>query len=53
MIRRTSWHYYRHDQTDIAAQVARWMAAELGWDESRIDAEMMQYCKHREPQICG
>jgi glycerol-3-phosphate dehydrogenase len=53
MIRRTSWHYYRHDQADVAAQVARWMATELGWDESRIDAEMMQYCKHREPQTCS
>jgi glycerol-3-phosphate dehydrogenase len=43
MIRRTSWRHYRHDHTEVAYRVAQWMAAELGWDEARIEAEITQY----------
>jgi glycerol-3-phosphate dehydrogenase len=43
MIRRTSWRHYRHDQLAVAAQVARWMAGELAWDEARQTAELERY----------
>jgi glycerol-3-phosphate dehydrogenase len=49
MLRRTSWHYYRHDGADVAVRIARWMANELGWDEHRIETELAQYNKQREP----
>lgn len=43
MIRRTSWRHYRHDHMEVAGRAARWMAAELGWDESRIQSEIAGY----------
>lgn len=43
MLRRTSWHYYRHDAAEIAAQVAGWMAALLGWGQSQREAELARY----------
>lgn len=43
MIRRTSWRHYRHDHADVAARAARWMAAELGWDESETQTELDNY----------
>jgi glycerol-3-phosphate dehydrogenase len=43
MIRRTSWRYYHRDHQRIAEEVANWMAAELGWDEERRDAELLNY----------
>ena len=43
MIRRTSWHYYHADRAAIARQVACWMAAELGWDDVRKQAEIDRY----------
>jgi glycerol-3-phosphate dehydrogenase len=49
MTRRTSWRHYRHDQAEVAAHVSRWMAAELNWDESRIETELTQYKQQREP----
>lgn len=49
MIRRTSWRHYRHDHAEVATSVARWMAAELGWDEARIEAETTQYHELFEP----
>jgi len=49
MIRRTSWRHYRHDHIEVADRVARWMAAELGWDEARIQSEITAYRKHVAP----
>ena len=43
MIRRTSWHYYHADAAKIAAEVAGWMAAALGWDAARQAAELKRY----------
>ncbi len=43
MVRRTSWRHYRHDHLDVAADSARWMADELGWDEPKIEAELVHY----------
>jgi len=43
MIRRTSWRHYRHDHADVAGRAARWMAAELGWDDARLHAELSSY----------
>lgn len=43
MIRRTSWRHYRHDHADVAGLAARWMAAELGWDDARLHAELSSY----------
>jgi len=43
MIRRTSWRHYRRDHVDVAGRAARWMGAELGWDEARIQAEIAGY----------
>lgn len=43
MVRRTSWHYYHRDAAAIAAQVAAWMAAVLGWDTGRQAEELATY----------
>jgi glycerol-3-phosphate dehydrogenase len=43
MIRRTSWRHYRHDHAEVAGRAARWMAAELGWDDARLNAELASY----------
>lgn len=43
MIRRTSWRYYRHDQIEIAEQIAQWMADELGWNETTLQKEILEY----------
>ncbi len=43
MIRRTSWHYYHADTANLARQVARWMAAPLGWDAAGEAAEVGRY----------
>ena len=43
MLRRTSWHYYRPDAEQIAAEAAGWMGEMLGWDESQTQAEMVRY----------
>jgi glycerol-3-phosphate dehydrogenase len=43
MLRRTNWHYYHRDAVPIAAQVADWMAACLGWDAAQRDAEWTRY----------
>ncbi len=45
MIRRTSWRHYRHDHAEVAARAARWMAAELGWDEAQIQTQLDNYSK--------
>lgn len=46
MIRRTGWHHYHRDAGRMAAQVARWMAAGLGWSNAERDAELARY--HRQ-----
>jgi hypothetical protein len=43
MIRRSSWRHYYRDHMELAGNVARWMAADLGWSEARIEAELQQY----------
>ncbi len=43
MIRRTSWRYYHRDHLEIAGRVASWMSAELGWNQTEIEAELEQY----------
>ncbi len=43
MVRRTSWRHYRHDHLEVAGRAARWMAVELGWDETRVQSEIVNY----------
>lgn len=43
MVRRTSWHHYRHDRLATAQQVAGWMAELLGWDDERHARELDAY----------
>ena len=43
MIRRSSWRHYCHNHLDLAANVAKWMAAELGWTEAEIETELQRY----------
>jgi glycerol-3-phosphate dehydrogenase len=43
MIRRTSWRHYRHDHAEVAARAAQWMAAELGWDDTTVETEILNY----------
>ncbi len=45
MIRRTSWRHYRHDHLEVATRAVRWMAPELDWDETTIQAEIRAYCE--------
>jgi len=43
MMRRSNWHYYQSDPARVAADAARWMAEELGWDEDTAAREMERY----------
>lgn len=43
MFRRTSWRHYYHNHLELAGQVARWMAAELGWDAGQLESELQRY----------
>ena len=43
MVRRSSWHYYVRDIGKATADVAGWMADELGWDEARKQRELADY----------
>jgi len=43
MIRRTSWRYYHGNHLEIAAQVAEWMAEELGWNGVGKEDELVRY----------
>ncbi|MBA3485335.1 MAG: glycerol-3-phosphate dehydrogenase/oxidase [Pirellulales bacterium] len=43
MIRRTSWRHYHHNQLELAENVARWMAAELGWNDAHVESELQRY----------
>jgi len=43
MLRRAGWHYWHRQARQIAEQVAGWMADILGWDETKVRAEMERY----------
>ncbi|WP_428307445.1 glycerol-3-phosphate dehydrogenase/oxidase [Lacipirellula sp.] len=43
MIRRSSWRHYHHNQMELAANVARWMAAELKWTDAETETELQRY----------
>jgi len=43
MIRRTSWRHYLPNHMEVAVRAARWMATELGWDESTEQQEIAHY----------
>jgi glycerol-3-phosphate dehydrogenase len=43
MIRRSSWRHYHHNHLELAANVARWMAAELGWTDAETETELQRY----------
>lgn len=43
MLRRSGWHYYHENASEIAEQVVCWMAGLLGWDRAVRDAEMERY----------
>lgn len=43
MIRRSSWRHYHHNHMELAANVAKWMAAELGWTEAETETELQRY----------
>jgi glycerol-3-phosphate dehydrogenase len=43
MVRRTRWHYYFANATQMAEQVAGWMSELLGWSEVTRSAELHRY----------
>jgi hypothetical protein len=43
MIRRSSWRHYHHNHLELAANVARWMATELGWTDAETETELQRY----------
>lgn len=43
MIRRSSWRHYHHNHLELAANVAKWMAAELGWTDAETETELQRY----------
>ena len=43
MTRRTSWRHYYRNHFELAGNVARWMAAELGWSHERRESELQNY----------
>jgi glycerol-3-phosphate dehydrogenase len=43
MIRRSSWRHYHRNHLELAGNVARWMAAELGWSDAQLEAELERY----------
>ena len=43
MLRRSSWHFYHSGAAEIAGQVSRWMAEELGWTETERAAQLAEY----------
>jgi glycerol-3-phosphate dehydrogenase len=43
MIRRTSWRHYHHNHLELAENVARWMAVELGWNDAHVESELQRY----------
>jgi glycerol-3-phosphate dehydrogenase len=45
MLRRAGWHQYFGSGSETPGQVAQWMADVLGWDATRMKAEIEEYCK--------
>jgi glycerol-3-phosphate dehydrogenase len=45
LVRRTSWSFYRTDQTATAEQACSWMAEELGWSTETAAVELEQYMR--------
>jgi glycerol-3-phosphate dehydrogenase len=43
VVRRTSWIHYADNRNSVIAQVAEWMAAELGWSQQRLRDELSAY----------
>lgn len=43
MMRRTSWHYYHKNASELARQALDWMSSCLNWNESQRGAEWRQY----------
>src|SRR5438128_10968292 len=43
LLRRTSWHFYYSNHTEIAQSVAQWMANELSWDAAQMQCERERY----------
>jgi len=43
LLRRTSWHYYHADRSEIAGKAAQWMAELLDWGPDRQAAELDRY----------
>jgi glycerol-3-phosphate dehydrogenase len=43
LMRRTSWSFYRRDQSTMAESACSWMAEELGWSAERKAAEMKRF----------
>jgi len=43
IVRRTRWHYYFPNATQIAQQVADWMSEFLGWSRTTRTAELERY----------
>ena len=43
MLRRTGWHYYQPDRSQLALCAAQWMADLLGWDAPGQAAELARY----------
>ncbi len=43
MLRRSSWHFYYANAAELAEQVSRWMADELGWTEAERAAQLAGY----------
>jgi len=48
LLRRTSWHFYHSNQSEIARTVAPWMADELGWDAAQTQGELERYFRTAE-----
>lgn len=43
LLRRTSWHFYYPDESDVAERASCWMAREANWSEERRLAELERY----------
>jgi len=48
LLRRTSWHFYHSNHSEIAQTVARWMADELDWDAGQAQRELERYFRTAE-----
>ncbi|QDT71022.1 glycerol-3-phosphate dehydrogenase/oxidase [Lacipirellula limnantheis] len=43
MIRRSSWRHYYRNHLELAGNVSRWMASELGWTDAETELELKRY----------